>query len=262
MHTPFLTALAPEARVKGSRDPLGLLPLWARVGRRGIGNVTTVSGDLRGWTQLIVSVGLAREWGYAGDPKSLTRSFLTAERLVAFARVWETEFADDAPEGGNAGEVRGVTRARMMLRDHARGEGPMPVGDLRRSSILGNQRSAGVWGQIAASAHSSQLLDRKAVRLKGKGLELWDAVYKPALREVAGPRRWSSLLVDNARFDPAGAAVRARRVATGRESRGTLREAARWATDAGTTRRAAGVQSHGRGGVATGRRKASGGGGV
>jgi len=30
----FLTSLAPEARLGGSRDPLGLLPVWARLGRQ------------------------------------------------------------------------------------------------------------------------------------------------------------------------------------------------------------------------------------
>ena len=42
---PFLTDLAPDARIKGSRDPLGFLPIWSRVGRKAIHNVTTVSGD-------------------------------------------------------------------------------------------------------------------------------------------------------------------------------------------------------------------------
>lgn len=49
---PFLTLQDPRAKVKGSRDPLGLVPLWYVPARRLIGNLTTVAKSLRGSTLL------------------------------------------------------------------------------------------------------------------------------------------------------------------------------------------------------------------
>ena len=41
--TPFLTDLDPQAAIKGSRDPLGVQPIWSRMGRHVVGNLTTVT---------------------------------------------------------------------------------------------------------------------------------------------------------------------------------------------------------------------------
>jgi hypothetical protein len=41
--TPFLTDIDPQAAIKGSRDPLGLQTIWARLGRHVVGNLTTVT---------------------------------------------------------------------------------------------------------------------------------------------------------------------------------------------------------------------------
>ena len=41
--TPFLTDLDSRAAIKGSRDPIGVQPIWARLGREVVGNLTTVS---------------------------------------------------------------------------------------------------------------------------------------------------------------------------------------------------------------------------
>jgi hypothetical protein len=40
---PFFTAIDPDARIKGSRDPLGFEALWTTLGREIIGNLTTVN---------------------------------------------------------------------------------------------------------------------------------------------------------------------------------------------------------------------------
>ena len=51
---PFLTDLDPQAAIKGSRDPLGIQPIWTRMGRHVVGNLTTVSTSVRDFTTTIL----------------------------------------------------------------------------------------------------------------------------------------------------------------------------------------------------------------
>jgi len=190
---PFLTALSPNARLQGSRDPLGLLPVWSRLGRRAIANVTTVSADLRGWTTLLLATGMhehgvAQGWWRDDD----LEPFYRAEQLIAFAR--------EAHGRGQA--VRGIGRVRIHLRAHDDGRTPIPLGRSRERRILQNQRGAGVWGQIAASAQKSQLLDPKQLRLAGQGRTLWERVFAPRL--APHQPRWRRILADEHGFAPKG----------------------------------------------------------
>ena len=45
----FLTLEDPRAKVQGSRDPLGVQPIWSRFGREVVTNLTTVSRAVRGF---------------------------------------------------------------------------------------------------------------------------------------------------------------------------------------------------------------------
>lgn len=197
----FLTALAPEARVKGSRDPLGLLPIWSRLGRRLIGNVTTVSGDLRGWTSLLVSVGLVREFALAEPENPFDRmAFFRAEQLIGYARVWAEEFGPGLPT--RCHETRGVSRVRMRLREARDGKDAIPLGLDSAARILGNQAAAGVWGQLSACAEASGLLDRRRKQLVGPGASLWSDLFSTALVEHG--RSLAPLLRGERGFAPGG----------------------------------------------------------
>ena len=57
---PFLTLEDPNAKIKGSRDPLGQMTLWAAFGRHVVTNLTTQSTTVRGYTTLL----LGRYSGY------------------------------------------------------------------------------------------------------------------------------------------------------------------------------------------------------
>ncbi|MEI6779274.1 MAG: hypothetical protein WCQ21_00005, partial [Verrucomicrobiota bacterium] len=50
---PFFTALDPDARLKGSRDPLGFELLWTALGRTVVGNLTTVTRSVRQFGTLL-----------------------------------------------------------------------------------------------------------------------------------------------------------------------------------------------------------------
>jgi hypothetical protein len=193
--TTFLTALAPDAKVKGSRDPLGFLPVWARLGRRLIRNVTTVSGDLRGWTTLLLSVGMVRQ---LLDEERLEidkadAAFFRAEQLIGYSRIVCE---------GSSDEVRGVSRARAHLREARGGASELRLGISRERRILGNQRNAGVWGQISSSAEASGLVHRQQLRLLRGAAELWESLWWPAL--APHWRTTTSILLDQRGFEPAG----------------------------------------------------------
>jgi hypothetical protein len=51
---PFLTLEDPNAKIKGSRDPLGVQPIWAAFGRHVVTNLTTQSTSVRGFTVLLL----------------------------------------------------------------------------------------------------------------------------------------------------------------------------------------------------------------
>ena len=90
---PFLTELDERAQVKGSRDPLGLVPLWSRFGREVVGNLTTVTNSVRGFTTLLIGFELAdmlrehskRNFGRF-DTSSLSYTTLLAISSLVYSR--------------------------------------------------------------------------------------------------------------------------------------------------------------------------------
>jgi hypothetical protein len=57
----FLTDIDSRAAVKGSRDPLALVPVWSFFGRKVVGNLSTVTDSVRGFTTLLIGYYLAQE---------------------------------------------------------------------------------------------------------------------------------------------------------------------------------------------------------
>lgn len=213
-HRTFLTALAPDERVQGSRDPLGLLPIWSRMGRRLVGNVTTVSGDLRGWTTLLVMVGLVRDRVDAGlldeaDVEPLFR----AEQLVAYSRVLL------APAGG-ATEVRGLNEVKKHLREHEQTKAPIRLGRQSGRRILNAQEAAGVWGQISSPAGASGLLDRGRRALLPPAAALWRDTFAPTLAPAA--KRLTELVRDERGFEPTRGDAELARALAGQHDRRLL----------------------------------------
>ena len=69
-----------------SRDPLGLQPIWVRIGRQSIGNLTTVSNSVRGFTTLLLGLYFAERVLEEDRSASTLEVFLRWEQLVAYAR--------------------------------------------------------------------------------------------------------------------------------------------------------------------------------
>src|SRR5678809_1243786 len=116
--TPFLTLLDPRAKIKGSRDPLGLQPIWTRFGRRVVRNLTTVTTSAREFTTLLLGLFFAEQALEAGDITDESRfveCFLKFEQLAAYSRyAWRDKTGDD--ELG----IRGIQRVKSRLNDGGR----------------------------------------------------------------------------------------------------------------------------------------------
>ena len=87
-HAPFFTALDPDARLKGSRDPLGFERIWTAFGREIIGNLTTVTQSVRQFSTLLFGFHLANQAteSLADRDEEFLPAFLRFEQLAAYAR--------------------------------------------------------------------------------------------------------------------------------------------------------------------------------
>jgi len=162
---PFLTDLDPQAAIKGSRDPLGLQTIWARLGRHVVGNLTTVSTSARDFTTLVLGYyfaeRIANEAGGDGD----LAVFLRWEQLAAYARG----------EINGDWAFRGVERVKKNLQDRGR----VRLGTDSTAQILSNQKTYGLWGLYTVPARSSGLVEGDPTRLTAAGRDLVERAYLP-----------------------------------------------------------------------------------
>lgn len=162
---PFLTDLDPQAAIKGSRDPLGIQALWARLGRQVVGNLTTVTTSVRDFTTTILGYyfaeRVANEAGSDGD----LAVFLRWEQLAAYSRgEVNSDFA-----------FRGVDRVKKNLKEG----GTVRLGVGSTAQILSNQKTYGLWGLYSVASRSSGFLDGEPTRLTKDARELVEKAYLP-----------------------------------------------------------------------------------
>lgn len=162
---PFLTDIDPQAAVKGSRDPLGLQTIWARLGRHVVGNLTTVSTSARDFTTLVLGYYFAERVANEAPGDGDLAVFLRWEQLAAYAR------------GGVNGDwaFRGVERAKKNWN----AEGRLRLGADSASQILSNQKTYGLWGLYTVAARSSGLAEGEPTRLTPAGRSLVERLYLP-----------------------------------------------------------------------------------
>lgn len=182
---PFFTAIDSRAEVKGSRDPLGLVPLWSRLGRRFVGNLTTASASARGFTTLLIGYHLAETLSEAHEEVRPLDVFLRFEQVAAYTRLY---LNDDAG-------FRGERRARRMQAKTTR----PPIGIDSDTQILSDQKTYGLWGLYSMPARSSGLVRHGEPGLTSVGRELVERLYLNVIR--AGGRRLEQQLLNLVRKD-------------------------------------------------------------
>jgi len=173
----FFTAEDERARIRGSIDPLGLLPVWSTFGRDVVSNLTTVSSSVRGFSVLLIGRYLAADLmarGKIGDD-DLLPVFLRFEQIAAYVR----EFFHKA-----GGDIRGIERVRKYQREL---EGQIPIGDPHKGEILGDQRTYGLWGLFSVPARASGLLPVGPMGLEPIARDFVEAEYLPRLKPARAP---------------------------------------------------------------------------
>lgn len=174
LRLPFLSDIDPRARVRGSRDALGVVPLWSHFGRHVVGNLTTVSTTPRGFTTLLLGYHFARtvqERSNAGSEVILP-AFIRFEQLASYCR-WHVN---------TDGDFRGIERVRSRLEE---GTDVRLSADLR-DQILASQKTYGLWGLYSNAARSSGWLEAQESLLTPTAREFVEKRYIPRLEEFAG----------------------------------------------------------------------------
>ena len=169
----FYTDIDPRAAIKGSRDPLGLQPIWTRFGRSVVGNLTTVTTSARNFTTLIVGLYFAermiQERGHSERDRAAL--FLKFEQLAGYSR-------EAGLGGGSKQSVLGITRIRRRLSEGDE----LRISAERRHQILSNQKAYGLWGLYTVAARQSGFCEPGTRRLT---LEVRDFVEGFCLKKLA-----------------------------------------------------------------------------
>lgn len=118
-----LSIMDDRSRPKGSRDPLGIEAIWSYMGRKVVGNLTTVTGNLDNFMVALLCCHHANV--SADQPDQIQTNYLRAEQLAAYLRL----------AAGNENFL-GITRAKTNFKN-----GVLPLGKNEAAQILSNQLS-------------------------------------------------------------------------------------------------------------------------
>lgn len=168
----FLTAMDPRAKLKGSRDGLGGQAIWAAAARPLIGNLTTVTSSLRGFTTLLTGLRLAELALVDPTSEARTAPFLVWEQMAGYARhvcLGHRSFFGLQRIAARVAAVKGAAGRVVVSADP-------------EQQILGNQRTDGVLGNYTAPARVSGLLmPGTPARLTPEAAAFVDDEYLPRL---------------------------------------------------------------------------------
>ena len=174
----FLTLEDPRARVKGSRDPLGIQPVWSAFGRKIVANLTTVTDSLRGFTVLLLGRYFGERLLREGriEEEDVLDVFLRIEQVCGYARCLAPQ--DDH---GRSGRILGIERISRRI---AEGASSVKIGTTADATILSDQKTYGLWGLFSVSARVSRLLRDGPIGLDQEATEFVENHYLPRLSPV------------------------------------------------------------------------------
>ena len=181
----FLTLEDPRAKIKGSRDPLGMQPIWSKFGREVVTNLTTVTRAVRGFTVTL----LGRYYGERliederASEEDAVAIFLRLEQIAAYARrSSQSEHSTDS--------VLGITRVERFFSEY---NGKVPIRNDATGYILSDQKTYGLWGLYSVAARVSGLLAEGPVGLTARATEFVESEYLPHLQ--SNERKLVSLIL-------------------------------------------------------------------
>lgn len=188
----FLTLEDPNAKIKGSRDPLGAQPIWARFGREIVTNLTMQTNSIRGFTVLLLARYLTARLIEDGrlDRELSLDAFLRFEQIGAYVRHVAHEVR---------GDIRGIDRVRSRL---AENRGRVPIRADPDGFILSDQKVNGLWGLFSVSARVSGLIPDGPVGLTPEASAFVERAYLSELQPTMEPLL--RLVAQDGRLDTRG----------------------------------------------------------
>ncbi|MCP3993474.1 MAG: hypothetical protein GY722_00200 [bacterium] len=173
----FLTLEDPNAKVKGSRDPLGILPIWSAFGRHVVTNLTTQTTSTRGFTILLLG-------RYLGAQLIDQRRIPQEEALDVVLRMEQIGAHIRYAAHDVDGDTRGIERVKRFQEE---GRGKVWIHTDPRGLILADQKVTGLWGLYSVSARSSGLLPEGPVGVTEAARQFIEEHYAPQLNGALRP---------------------------------------------------------------------------
>lgn len=155
----IFSAFDERARPKGSRDPLGAEATWSHMGRKLVGNLTTVTGSLDNFIVALLCCEFANLPAREAD---VQERYLRCEQMGAYLRLAQREV--------NNG-LLGVSRARSNF-----AAGSVRLGKGEDAQLLADQASYGLWGLYSTALESVGLIEGHRRRPTGAGKALLDRI--------------------------------------------------------------------------------------
>lgn len=140
-----------RSRPKGSRDPLGIEAIWSFLGRKVVGNLTTVTSNLDNFIVALLCCRHAN--AQSTELTAIQEAYMRAEQLAAYLRL---------AQGNDA--FLGITRARANHRQDL-----YPLGISAEAQILSNQLSYGLWGLYSTAMQVAGLITGAERKPSGRG---------------------------------------------------------------------------------------------
>lgn len=169
----IFSAFDDRARPKGSRDALGAEAAWSHLGRKIVGNLTTVTSNLDNFIVALLCCHYANQTGPdVQSNEAIQERYLRAEQVAAYLKL-----ADQSPTG-----FLGITRARKNF-----AETRIPLGAAPEAQLLASQAGYGLWGLYSSALEAAGLISGANRSLSPSGAALVGAILAQF-----GAARWQT----------------------------------------------------------------------
>lgn len=179
----FLSLFDSRMRPKGSRDPLGSEVVWGYLGRKLVGNLTTVTSNLDNFFVALLSCEYAH-YEERAKLSELQERFCRMEQALAYTRL---KFRNR----NKLQSILGVTKAKQRL-----SKDTILLG--LSSPLLNNQLSMGLWGLYTPAMSRSGMIDIEDRSLQEKGV---DSV-KTIINKIANTWKQLCCICDQGELHP------------------------------------------------------------
>jgi len=147
---------------KGSRDPLGFELVWSHFGRKVVGNLTTITSSLENFSVAMLGFYLThRLLPNSIEQKEILECFIRYEQVAGYLRYVAEHRS-----------IMGITRVTKRMH----GDSELTLGLGKKSQILSDQASYGLWGLYSSAMRSTGLISGDRRVPTKEGIELGELI--------------------------------------------------------------------------------------